>query len=71
MPKGCLINDDLDSSLGSTDEDRLSAALYYLDNGNCPIENIGRSPSRTTTNTTSISRMSVKKNIFLTNRIFH
>ena len=71
MPKGCLINDDLDSNLGSTDEDRLSAALYYLDNGNCPIENIGRSPSKSIANSASTDRISVKKNIFLTNRIFH
>ena len=34
--KGCLVDDFLGKKLGDRDENLLGAALYYVENGNCP-----------------------------------
>lgn len=34
---GCAVNDDFSKSLGDSEEDLLSSALYYIENGSCPV----------------------------------
>ncbi|MDO3387852.1 S41 family peptidase [Gilvimarinus sp. SDUM040013] len=42
---GCVVADDYEHSLGDSNEARLATALYYRDNGSCPVE----AGSKTTT----------------------
>ncbi|WP_028773987.1 S41 family peptidase [Shewanella waksmanii] len=46
---GCYVADDLTHDFGDTNEGMLSAALYYRDNGQCPISIASRSPQLSST----------------------
>lgn len=43
-PPGCRVPDDFDHRLGDADEARLAMALYYRDNGSCPVTPLSPKP---------------------------
>lgn len=70
---GCDVADDLTHDFGDTNEGMLSAALYYRDNGQCPISIVSRAPQLNSTVQSIDTSMKIEdarqQNFWKSNRI--
>lgn len=67
MPRGCLIDDDLQHELGDINENRLAAALHFRDTNNCP--SVASSLSEQSIERYRVDSMKIMKPQWLSNKI--
>ena len=70
MPLGCIVEEDVQKLLGSIDENRFSAAMYYRNTGSCQNNSLSRSIMNINSTNNEYKKINkLKKNIFLSNKI--